>query len=217
MNRRFLFSVYLLLFIFSNVIIVESSECNDYGECSGEELNFKDRKQLLAQIELLRNRNKKLEELAAVLDSNKVVAAVPNSDSVTGPSYDVSRQDLVCAIITTKRYHKTKAAAAKQAWGQFCGVVMYISADYDATLPTTVIENSEEGKIINKKVFGAFAEMWQQFGDKSNSKQKPKWFIKADDDTFMQLDNLASLLSRYNLYVKKKNDFVQIHYSSFYY
>jgi hypothetical protein len=78
-----------------------------------------------------------------------------------------------------------------------CGVTLYISADFDESLPTTVIPNSEEGKIINEKVFGAFAEMWRQFGDASTA-ARPKWFVKADDDTFMQLDNLLALLARYD-------------------
>lgn len=103
-------------------------------------------------------------------------------------------------MITTKRYHDTRAAAAKAAWAQRCGAVLYISADADAALPSTVIAGSEEGKIINEKVFGAFAEMWRRFGDGADGDgaRRAKWFIKADDDTFMHLDNLLALLARYD-------------------
>ena len=95
-------------------------------------------------------------------------------------------------MITTKRYHDTRAAAAKAAWAERCGHVVYISADHDATLPTTVIPNSEEGKIINEKVFGAFELLWRQFGAHA------RWFVKADDDTFLHVDNLLVLLARYD-------------------
>lgn len=108
------------------------------------------------------------------------------------------RSDFACAVITTLRYHASKAQAAKRAWASKCGVVLFISADRDDSLPTTVIEGSEEGRIINKKVFAAFELMWRRYGDAGTAAERPRWFVKADDDTFMQLDNLAALLSRYD-------------------
>ena len=87
--------------------------------------------------------------------------------------------------------HRTKALAAKLGWASRCGHVLYISADADDSLPTEVIPNSEEGSIINEKVLQGFERLYARF-------PSAKWYIKADDDSFVQLDHLAQLLARYD-------------------
>lgn len=94
--------------------------------------------------------------------------------------------DLVCGVITTQKYHETRAKAVKETWGRRCGVTLFFSAFPDAYLPTVVlpgkcfvylkilhfIAGSEEGTIINEKVFGMFKYVWEHHSDK-------KWFIKV--------------------------------------
>lgn len=72
---------------------------------------------------------------------------------VQQPQRRYNPSDIVCAVITTKKYHATRARAVKETWGTRCGVTVYISADEDPSLPTVAFPNSEEGTIINKKVF----------------------------------------------------------------
>jgi hypothetical protein len=170
--------VFALLWCFSCSV---SLECDDSGTCSD---SVDELAQLRAERDALR---RQVHELQRQL--------TPSGDSL---SRKYSRSDFACAVITTQRNHGTKAAAAKHAWASKCGVVLYISADRDDSLPTTVVPDSEEGRIINKKVFAAFELMWARFGDHGTELQRPRWFIKADDDTFMQLDNLAALLARYD-------------------
>jgi hypothetical protein len=174
-------SFFVALWCFVGVAVVTSAvsvECDDVGTCGGGD----DRASLRAERDALRRQVEALERQVSV------AAVVPR----------YQRSDFACAVITTQRNHATKAAAAKRAWASKCGVVMYVSADADDSLPTTVVPGSEEGRIINKKVFAAFERMWALYGDAGTEVQRPRWFIKADDDTFMQLDNLAALLARYD-------------------
>jgi hypothetical protein len=170
-----------------NIIVVAvvaaavSVECDDVGTCGGE----------VDEVTRLRSERDALRR--QVHDLERELTLRPAS---VAPRYQ--RSDFACAVITTQRNHATKATAAKRAWASKCGVVMYISADPDDSLPTTVVPGSEEGRIINKKVFAAFERMWALYGDAGSEAQRPRWFIKADDDTFMQLDNLAALLARYD-------------------
>jgi hypothetical protein len=136
--------------------------------------------------------------LSAIVAASHVSECASDSSQCAPARFRYTRRDFACAVITTLRYHSTKAQAAKRAWASKCGVVLYISADRDDSLPTTVIAGSEEGRIINKKVFAAFERMWALYGDSGSEPERPRWFIKADDDTFMQLDNLAALLARYD-------------------
>jgi hypothetical protein len=130
--------------------------------------------------------------LVSIVAASQVSECASDSSQCTPVRFRYTRKDFACAVITTLRYHSTKAQAAKRAWASKCGVVLYISADRDDSLPTTVIAGSEEGRIINKKVFAAFERMWALYGDSGSEVERPRWFIKADDDTFMQLDNLAA-------------------------
>lgn len=64
----------------------------------------------------------------------------PVEDAVDSPKQKphYTTDDLVCAVITTKKYHSTRAKAVHDTWGPRCGITLYISADEDSSLPTTV-------------------------------------------------------------------------------
>ncbi len=70
-------------------------------------------------------------------------------------------------------------------------MLLFFSAAPDDHLPLVVLPGSEEGTIINEKVFGMFKYMWEHHSDK-------KWFIKADDDTYLHFDNIVDMLSEYD-------------------
>ena len=113
------------------------------------------------------------------------------------------REDLVCGIITTAKYHKNRAKSVNETWGKRCGVLLFFDATPTRDLPlvhlpgiyksihNSHVLGSEEGSIINEKVFRMFEHVWKTHPDK-------KWFIKADDDTYLHLDNILDMLSEYN-------------------
>ncbi|KAH3763126.1 glycoprotein-N-acetylgalactosamine 3-beta-galactosyltransferase 1 [Pelomyxa schiedti] len=136
-------------------------------------------------------------------------ATVGNGGGVTAPR-KYTADDLVCAVITTKKYHSTRAKAVKDTWAKRCGTTLFVSADPDPSLPTTVFPGTEEGTIINEKVFQMFSYVWNNHGDK-------KWFIKCDDDTYLVIDNILALLNeRYDhnapLYIGRAGEFHGIDY-----
>jgi len=113
------------------------------------------------------------------------------TDEIQKLSSNYSTEDLVCGIITTSKYHRTRAKAVNDTWGKRCGVTVFFSATPDSSLPLVALEGSEEGTIINEKVFRMFKYMWETYPDK-------KWFIKADDDTYLHLENLVSFLGSFD-------------------
>eukprot|EP00727_Mastigamoeba_balamuthi_P002826 m51a1_g12540 hypothetical protein (320) ;mRNA; r:49-1066 len=119
-------------------------------------------------------------------------------------------RDIVCGVITTRKYHATRAAAVKRTWGPRCGALVFVSADADAALPTVAFAGTEEGPIINKKVLRMFEHVWERYGGNHS------WFLKADDDTYVDVDALAAALSRYDhrrpLYVGRAGEWRGVEY-----
>ena len=64
----------------------------------------------------------------------------------------------------------------------------------DDRLGTVALPGVEEGyyRKLWPKTLQAFQYAWKHHRDEAD------WFLKADDDTWMFMDNLRSLLGRYN-------------------
>jgi glycoprotein-N-acetylgalactosamine 3-beta-galactosyltransferase len=50
-----------------------------------------------------------------------------------------TRDDIVCGIITTGKYHHTRAKAVKETWGKRCGTTLFFSAQPDNYLQPVVL------------------------------------------------------------------------------
>ncbi len=96
-------------------------------------------------------------------DNDALANSIPNSNTIH-PIYNTS--DIICGIITTHKYHKTRAKAVMETWGKRCGTLLFFSATGDDELPLVVLPGTEEGSIINEKVFGMFKYVWKNYPEK---------------------------------------------------
>ncbi|XP_014663957.1 PREDICTED: glycoprotein-N-acetylgalactosamine 3-beta-galactosyltransferase 1-like [Priapulus caudatus] len=96
---------------------------------------------------------------------------------------------VACLIPTTPANVKSKAIHVKATWGKRCDVLAFFSSEEDDHLPaikTGVVESREQLWNKTKFMFKYAHEHFQQRAD---------WFLKADDDTYVVLENLRHLLS----------------------
>nr|CAH0107413.1 unnamed protein product [Daphnia galeata] len=104
--------------------------------------------------------------------------------------YDKVR--VLCWIMTSPKHHKTKALAVKETWGKRCNILLFMSSQSDSTLPSVQLAVKEGRNGLWGKTREAFRYVWDRYQDQVD------WFLKADDDTYVVLENLRYFLSPYN-------------------
>ncbi|XP_046398780.1 glycoprotein-N-acetylgalactosamine 3-beta-galactosyltransferase 1-like [Ischnura elegans] len=101
---------------------------------------------------------------------------------------------VVCWVMTQPRNHATKAEAVKETWGRRCNALVFISTQADASLPTVRVSVPEGRFNLWDKTRAAFVYL-HQAGYLSD---QVDWVLKADDDTFLVMENLRYLLTQYD-------------------
>ena len=102
---------------------------------------------------------------------------------------------IYCFIITTPKYFDTRARAVNSTWAPRCDGYSFISEYSNDTkgLPIAPIANITPGyRHLTQKSTLAFHYVYKHFLNDYD------WFVKADDDTYLFIENLK-------LFLKDKN------------
>ncbi|XP_046376770.2 glycoprotein-N-acetylgalactosamine 3-beta-galactosyltransferase 1-like [Haliotis rufescens] len=97
-------------------------------------------------------------------------------------------QRILCWILTQPKNLKNRTLAVKETWGGDCDITLYFSSVTDRQFPTIGLGIPEKRKNLIKKVIAALQYIDKFYSDKAD------WFLKADDDTFIIVDNLRHFL-----------------------
>ena len=104
--------------------------------------------------------------------------------------YDSVR--VVCWVMTQPANHALKARTVKYTWGHRCNKVLFMSTTEDPSLPTVALPVREGREHLWDKTKAAFQYIYDNHLDDG------EWFMKADDDTFVIVENLRYFLSAKN-------------------
>ncbi len=85
-----------------------------------------------------------------------------------------------------------KTVHVRATWAKRCNKVLYISTEVDPLFPTIGVESKEGRKYLWHKTRHAFQLIYDEYLHEAD------WFIKADDDTYLILENLRYLLAAYD-------------------
>ncbi|XP_033639890.1 glycoprotein-N-acetylgalactosamine 3-beta-galactosyltransferase 1-like [Asterias rubens] len=99
---------------------------------------------------------------------------------------------VLCWIMTSPKTLYAKALHIKETWGPRCDVTLYMSSKADPTFPAIGLPVEEGRKNLWNKTLNAFNYIYQ------NHFNDADWFMKADDDTYVIVDNLRYFLSDKN-------------------
>ncbi|XP_063050230.1 glycoprotein-N-acetylgalactosamine 3-beta-galactosyltransferase 1-A-like [Engraulis encrasicolus] len=98
---------------------------------------------------------------------------------------------ILCWVMTAPKNHQTKALHVKATWSRRCNRVVFMSSVNDPNLPAVGLGTGEGRHKLYWKTIRAFHYILEKHGDEAD------WFLKADDDTFVAVDNLRWILSNH--------------------
>uniref|UniRef100_A0A8C3TI12 Glycoprotein-N-acetylgalactosamine 3-beta-galactosyltransferase 1 n=1 Tax=Catharus ustulatus TaxID=91951 RepID=A0A8C3TI12_CATUS len=99
---------------------------------------------------------------------------------------------ILCWVMTGPQNLEKKAKHVKATWAQRCNKVLFMSSEENKDFPTVGLETKEGRDQLYWKTIKAFQYVYDNYFDDAD------WFMKADDDTYVILDNLRWLLSKYS-------------------
>lgn len=123
----------------------------------------------------------------------------------TKPNFEVSHQPvlassidiysevrILCWVLTYPSNHNTKARAVKETWGRKCNKLVFISTQLEDYLDVLLVNVTEDRVHLWGKTRQGIQQVYENFGGDYD------WFLKADDDTWIFMENLRNFLYAYS-------------------
>ncbi|KAI4896540.1 hypothetical protein NFI96_034132, partial [Prochilodus magdalenae] len=99
---------------------------------------------------------------------------------------------ILCWVMTGPSNLDTKARHVKATWSRHCNTVLFMSSVENRSFPAIGLGTGEGRDQLYWKTIRAFHYALKHHGEEAD------WFLKADDDTFVVVDNLRWILSNYS-------------------
>ncbi|XP_017130114.1 glycoprotein-N-acetylgalactosamine 3-beta-galactosyltransferase 1 [Drosophila elegans] len=135
--------------------------------------------------------------LLFVYDVNRVTPCWSSSSTMstaTARIQNIPPDRILCMVLTCPENVENLARTVHDTWGQRCSRLIFASSeDYEPLGVVQVVEPGGGGyEDLWNKTREGFHHVWEHFG------RDYDWFLKADDDTYMIMENLQHLLSGFD-------------------
>ena len=96
---------------------------------------------------------------------------------------------ILCLVMTYPENHQKRAIHVNATWGQRCTKLLFVTSTTDQNLPTLIVNVTDGRDHLAVKTRDAFDHAYE------NYLADYDWFLKADDDTYVIMENLRYFLS----------------------
>ncbi|KAH8283519.1 hypothetical protein KR018_004638 [Drosophila ironensis] len=114
--------------------------------------------------------------------------------SLAGDSWAAPPSRILCMVLTHPGNFEGLARTVHKTWGQRCGRLVFASSDSYEPLGVVQVVESNGGAYEDlwNKTREGFRHVWEHY------RQDYDWFLKADDDTYVVMENLRHLLGGFD-------------------
>jgi glycoprotein-N-acetylgalactosamine 3-beta-galactosyltransferase len=95
-------------------------------------------------------------------------------------------------VMTSPQNLDKRTIVVKNTWAKRCNKVIFFSSEDNAAFPTIGLNVPEGREHLTAKTMKGFRYIYEHFLDEAD------WFMKADDDTYLIVENLRYFLSDQN-------------------
>lgn len=116
---------------------------------------------------------------------------------------------ILCLVLTTERFFNTRVRVLNVTWIQRCNDYYFVISSNKSfpSLPHTIVTKTDDTREnLISKVHNSFRFVHNNLMDTFD------WLLKADDDTYMIMENLRYLLSNYN---PKEPSYMGFHFNMY--
>jgi glycoprotein-N-acetylgalactosamine 3-beta-galactosyltransferase len=99
---------------------------------------------------------------------------------------------IVCLVMTMPKNHEERAQHIKATWGRRCNKLVFFSTAYTSVLDPVILHMNETRDSLWAKTKIAFQYAHQKHLNDGD------FFMKADDDSYVFMENLRYMLFQYN-------------------
>ncbi|KAG9328961.1 hypothetical protein JZ751_004312 [Albula glossodonta] len=99
---------------------------------------------------------------------------------------------VLCWVMTGPKYLSSRAQHVRSTWARHCNMVLFMSSEADPDFPTVGLNVTEGRDQLYWKTIRAFQHIHRHHLHQAD------WFLKADDDTYVVLENLRYLLAKHD-------------------
>ncbi|KAJ6640066.1 Glycoprotein-N-acetylgalactosamine 3-beta-galactosyltransferase 1 [Pseudolycoriella hygida] len=125
-------------------------------------------------------------------NSGSVFRENHNMDDFTVANQLRNEVKVLCLILTTANNHQTRALHVKNTWGRRCNKLLFMSDKEDKDLDTVGLNVTHDHAHLWGKTKLSFEYIYKYHVNDYD------WFLKADDDTYVIVENLRYMLQRHS-------------------
>ncbi|XP_046349846.2 glycoprotein-N-acetylgalactosamine 3-beta-galactosyltransferase 1-like [Haliotis rufescens] len=95
---------------------------------------------------------------------------------------------ILCWIVIHSMNFSNRSMSVKRTWTKRCDIILFFSSETDPYFPTIGLKIPEGRAYLPQKSFAALMYIYKHHYDDAD------WFLKADDDTYVIMENLRHFL-----------------------